>query len=280
MGVIASVLSFNSVETLPRVINGIESQTRPPDRVIIIDNGSDDPTVRYLRQLPPRYEVIYLPENVGLGAGHNTGWREAMKEADCRFIWTLENDSIPPADCLERLMELANQLEEEAVPFGAVRPRQVHPDAPTPPRATEPHISTRLTFNGTLIPRHTVHRIGMIREDFFIDQDDWEFAHRLASAGLPIYVDPRATIFHLGKGRRSSSILRAYYRVRNKTYLRKSIERNPLAVPEALLRSGAAIVRTLIKEDKKRSRIKARVAATRDGLKGDLGKKDYEFLQY
>lgn len=279
MGVVASVLSYNSSSTLPRVVEGIESQTRRPDRVIIVDNGSDEPTLRYLRQLPPRYEVIFLPENFGLGAGHNTGWRTALEDSSCDYVWTLENDSIPPEECLERLLRVAGNLEESDIPFGAVCPRQVSPDVPYEPRLEEPRITSGLTFNGTLIATKVIRRVGFIREDFFIDQDDWEFAHRLGMVGLPIYLDPQTPIIHLGKGRPSPSILRLYYRARNATYLRKTIRRSPLAVPESLLRCGVAIMRTLVKEDKKWLRIKARLAATRDGLTGDLGKKNYIFLR-
>lgn len=279
LSVIASVLSYNSAATLPRVIEGIECQTRQPDRVLIIDNGSDEPTLRYLRQLPPRYEVIFLPENLGLGAGHNTGWRKALNDPECEYVWTLENDSIPPKECLQRLLRLADELVESGSPIGAICPRQVHPDVPHEPRQEKPRVTAGLTFNGTLIPASVIRQVGLLREDFFIDQDDWEFAHRLAMAELPIYVDPLTPIIHLGKGRASPSILRIYYRVRNATYLRKTIRKKRFAGPESVLRCSAAIVRTLIREDMKWRRIKARVVATRDGLRGDLGKKDYSFLR-
>lgn len=278
MTITASVLSYNSVATLPRVIAGIESQTRPPDRVIVVDNGSDDETLRYLRQLPPRYEVIFLPENVGLGAGHNTGWRTALEDPKCEYIWTLENDSIPPEDCLEGLLAGARQVAENGYRFGAIRPFQSHPDKPTPPRDEPPHVVSRTTFNGTLIPRSSLESVGMLREDFFIDQDDWEFANRLKNAGLKIFANPRTTIFHLGKGKGTNSVLRLYYRVRNETYVRKHIKHSKWATTESVLRCTAAMVRAVVAEDYKWRRVQARVTATRDGLRADLGKRDYPFL--
>jgi rhamnopyranosyl-N-acetylglucosaminyl-diphospho-decaprenol beta-1,3/1,4-galactofuranosyltransferase len=275
--VTASILSYNSHATLPRVIEGVEAQTRAPDRVIIVDNGSDDETVRYLRQLPARYEVIYLPENLGLGAGHNTGWRTAMVDAQCDYVWALENDSVPPPGCLAGLLASAQALEASSTEYGAILPKQVHPEDPPRPRMGAPRIVPNMTFNGVLIPVTTLDRVGFIREDFFIDQDDWEYSDRLASAGLPIYKDPATTIDHIGKGR-EPSILRIYYTVRNDVYLRRSIRNEPFTLPRVLLRTGGAVARTLLKEDRKIRRIRTRVTAIRDGVRGDLGKKDYPFL--
>lgn len=276
--VTASVLSYNSHATLPRVIEGIESQSRPPDRVIIVDNGSDEETLRYLRQLPSRYEVIFLPENIGLGAGHNTGWRRALEDPRCEYLWTLENDSIPPADCLEGLITAARDVASNDPRFGAIRPIQIHPDKPKSPKDEPPQVVSKMTFNGCLIPRSSIEKVGMLREDFFIDQDDWEFANRLMSADLTIYANPRTTIFHLGKGKGTNTVLRLYYRVRNGTYLRKHVKHSRWATVESLSRCAWSIVRTLATDDEKWRRIQARVTATRDGLRGDLGKKEYAFL--
>lgn len=279
MTVTASVLSYNSYATLPRVIEGIESQTRPPDRIIIVDNGSDERTVSYLRRLPARYEVIYLPENLGLGAGHNTGWRKALEDPECEFLWTLENDSIPPPGCLEGLLSVAGHVAKADPRFGAIRPIQSHPDNPKTPEDQPPRVVSRLTFNGTLFPRSSIEEVGMLREDFFIDQDDREFAHRLMNAGLTIYGTSRTTIFHLGKGEgRTNSVLRLYYRVRNEAYMRKHIKHSRWAVIESVSRCAWSVGRTALIGDEKWRRIKARVTATRDGLRADLGKKEYPFL--
>lgn len=272
------MLSYNSSATLPRVIEGVESQTRAPDRVIVIDNGSDDATVEYLRQLPSLYEVIFLPENLGLGAGHNTGWRMAFEDPECEFVWTLENDSIPPPDCLEGLLEAADHLARNGLQFGAICPRQSHPESPKSPRQEAPQVASRMTFNGTLIPCSSIREVGYLREDFFIDQDDWEFAYRLVAAGRPTYVDPKTLIIHLGKGKGTNSVLRLYYRVRNETYLRKYIKHENGAAFESFARCAWSVARTALSGDQKWRRIQARVTATRDGLRADLGKKDYAFL--
>lgn len=282
MKVLASILSYNSHATLPRVIEGVESQTRQPDRVLVVDNGSDDLTLEYLRTLPDRYELHLLPENLGVGAGHNLALRELLGSDEFDCAWLLENDSIPPPSCLARLLESVSKLENAGVRFGCVKPQQTHPEQQRAHKPPGLQVAATTTFNGILLPRRTIETVGLIREDFFIDQDDREYSQRLVAAGLPVYVDQTITIDHLGKGRgRSSSptVARTYYRVRNVTYMRRQSMPLALAIMETLVRSGVAVVRTLLGEDLKRRRILARVNAAFDGIRGDLGRKDYTFFK-
>lgn len=278
----ASILSYNAATVLPRVIEGVEEQSHVPDRIVIVDNGSTDGTIEYLNSLPAKYEVVLLDDNRGVGAGHNEGWRVALENPACTHIWALENDSIPPPDCLSKLASTASQLASESTPFGALVPTQVHPDEESTFEETvDPEPLSTMTFNGVLIPAEVIRRVGYIREDFFVDQEDREFGLRLLDAGLPMLADPSATVFHLGKGKRrreEPSVFRTYYRVRNSTYLQKHVKKQPLSATRSLIRTAGAIVRALTSENKKSARIKARSFGVIDGLRGNLGKQSYKFL--
>lgn len=281
MRVLASILSYNAEATLRDVVNGVECQTRAPDRILMVDNGSTDGTRAYLETLPSRFERHFLPENLGVGGGHNYALRKLMESEEFTHAWLLENDSIPPPDCLERLIESTTRLEDAGVRFGVVKPQQTHPSRPSPVREPGLRQAASTTFNGILIPKRTVAAVGLIREDFFIDQDDREYSRRLQAADLPIYVDLTLTIDHLGKGRGKTTrptLVRTYYRVRNETFMRREAMPLPIALAETGARAVAAIGRTLLLEPDKRRRIIARLTAASDGLRGDLGRKDYAFL--
>ncbi len=221
-------------------------------------------------------------ENLGVGAGHNLALRELIGSDEFDYAWLLENDSIPPPTCLARLLESASKLDGAGVRFGCVKPQQTHPEQQRTEKPPGLQVAATTTFNGILIPRGTIETVGLIREDFFIDQDDREYSQRLEAAGLPVFVDQTITIDHLGKGRRkrsSPTIARTYYRVRNETYMRRQSKPLVLAILETLVRSAAAVVRTIIREDLKTRRIAARVVAAFDGIRGDLGRKDYAFFK-
>lgn len=281
MKVLASILSHNSQATLPHVVDGVESQRRYPDSVMVVDNASDAATIDYLATLPSHYEVHYSEENLGVGGGHNVALRRALADHGVDYVWLLENDSIPPPECLELLLAAASRLSSAGVRFGCVTPKQTHPSEPFRSQWNGLQVAPTTTFNGILIPRSTLEHVGLIREDFFIDQDDIEYSKRLAEARLPIFMDYDVTIEHLGKGRHRrdpASVVRTYYRFRNETYLRRQSQLLVYALAETFARIIAAVARTLVSEDRKADRIRARLVAGFDGLVGRLGRKNYRFL--
>src|SRR5438045_4031410 len=94
--VCAVVLSFNSLATLRDVVAGILGGTIVPGRVIVVDNASTDGTPEWLvGDAPASVEAMQMRENVGVGAGHMAGWRRALEDRGCRWVWGLEHDSIP-----------------------------------------------------------------------------------------------------------------------------------------------------------------------------------------
>ncbi len=63
---------------LPSVIASIESH--PDSEVIVVDNGSTDGSVQFVRQRFPQVRVLALDRNLGFGGGSNTGFRAARHD--------------------------------------------------------------------------------------------------------------------------------------------------------------------------------------------------------
>ena len=79
VNVAAVVVTFNRLEKLKTVLASLESQTRLPNQLIIVNNASTDGTDKYLEEYTRDFAnghlenrvnltVVNLPENVG-GAG-------------------------------------------------------------------------------------------------------------------------------------------------------------------------------------------------------------------
>ncbi|MBI1354907.1 MAG: glycosyltransferase [Acidobacteria bacterium] len=73
----------------------------PDNEVIVVENGSDDGTVEYLRQAFPTVRVLDLDENLGFGGGSNLGFREAKND----IVVLLNNDMRVEPDFLAPLLE-------------------------------------------------------------------------------------------------------------------------------------------------------------------------------
>lgn len=95
--------SFGQQEFLPEAIESALSQTIPCD-VIVIDDGSQDDSLRIAKQYEPEVKVIQQV-NKGLASARNTGLMNATTE----FILPLDADDILMDNCVERLLALADE---------------------------------------------------------------------------------------------------------------------------------------------------------------------------
>ena len=50
MKILAAVVTHNRCDLLKRCINHLEQQTRVPDEILVVDNGSSDDTIDFLKK--------------------------------------------------------------------------------------------------------------------------------------------------------------------------------------------------------------------------------------
>ncbi|HMH46812.1 MAG TPA: glycosyltransferase family 2 protein [Solirubrobacteraceae bacterium] len=87
--VTAAVLNYNGRDLLGVILPSLERQTYRDFEVMVVDNGSSDNSVRYLRAHWPQIRVVSLgAENIGVAAALNVAVRKAKGE----LIALLNND--------------------------------------------------------------------------------------------------------------------------------------------------------------------------------------------
>jgi len=84
---------------LPWVIRALSGS--PGNEIVVVDNGSTDGSVDFLRAAFPQVKVLALPENLGFGGGSNAGIQAASK----RIVVLLNSDMRVAPDFLAPLME-------------------------------------------------------------------------------------------------------------------------------------------------------------------------------
>ncbi len=68
----AIIPSYNSAEMLPDAIESVRAQTRPPDEIIVVDDGSKDQTAEVCERFGT--DVIYIrQDNAGASSARNAG---------------------------------------------------------------------------------------------------------------------------------------------------------------------------------------------------------------
>lgn len=218
----------------------------------IIDNGSSNAGVirRAFRHLPEEhFSATWLSENIGLAAALNRGLEQAVAEG-CEYALLFDQDSGIDERFSRAMLDAFRQASALTTrTLAALGPRLQDPDSGrrTPFRVfdrwlfrSDRRIADDLPFfetgflvtSGTLLDLSCLPDIGLMREDYFIDNIDLEWCFRATARGYAVMGTDRAILHHrIGEPsgrwlvRRGwvveHSPLRCYYSTRNRLHLQR-----------------------------------------------------------
>lgn len=236
--VAAVVVTFNRAELVISCLHAILSQTRKPDRIILINNASTDNTLELLKThgLSERREldVITLDTNTGGAGGFHTGIKNACME-NFDYVWIMDDDVIPKANALEELLKAHSIINDpnsflSSIAFDENEAFTVNVPSinETPVNGIYPNWAKFLhkgiveinvaTFVSLLIPLNVVHSIGLPIKDFFIWGDDTEYTLRMSRNGFKGYYVGTSHVLHLRPGIQGLDIRRESNENRIKLY--------------------------------------------------------------
>jgi len=205
----AVVVTRNRLALLQECVGAIRQQTRTPDEIIVIDNGSDDDTADWLAQQTDATAV--RQENLGSAGGFHSGIKTAYEHGH-DWIWCMDDDGLPSPTCLEQLVKLdrsdllfraplvLDRADRETLAF------ELGLDADGNPLTTKagalavandgviPDVAC--PFNGILLHRDLIAKIGLPKAEMFLWGDEVEYALRSRRAGSPPATCVQAIHFH------------------------------------------------------------------------------------
>ncbi|MDQ6605542.1 MAG: glycosyltransferase family 2 protein [Actinomycetota bacterium] len=94
------VPNWNGLSWLPRCLEGLAGQRLAPAEVIVVDNGSSDGSLRYLREAHPEVRVLELGRNTGFAHAANRG----IEAAHGPFLALVNTDVVLAPDWLARVV--------------------------------------------------------------------------------------------------------------------------------------------------------------------------------
>jgi N-acetylglucosaminyl-diphospho-decaprenol L-rhamnosyltransferase len=262
-----AVVVVVTYDALPWIEQCLESVRGVP--TVVVDNGSGDGTVGFVRERFPEVEVIES-ENRGLGAGWNTG----IRATESRYVLLLNADAWLLGNALEKIVAFADFRPRAAV----VGPRLSNPDGtlqrsvrgfPTLWRlATEyfflrklaPRTSALNAFYAggfghdevrdvefvmgacMLLRREAVTEVGFADEEFFLFSEETDWCYRFRQAGWKVVFFPGAECVHVRgashAGRLYRENLRGHLRFLDKHRGRAQAERARRLLRVALVLRG------------------------------------------
>jgi GT2 family glycosyltransferase len=205
------VVNWNGRSHLERCLRSLAAQTLAAHEVVVVDNGSTDGSVEFLRA-GAQVRLVALPANVGYGAALNTG----MRVASGQYLLALNNDTELAPDCLQLLVSAADRHPNS----GLFAPKILSADPPH-------HIDTvghllypdglsrgrgRLEEDrgqydreeaillpsgcAVLLRRAMLADVGVFDEDLFAYCEDTDLGLRAQLAGWRCTAVPAAVVYH------------------------------------------------------------------------------------
>ena len=215
--VTALVVSHDGARWLPAVLDGLDAQTRLPDRLVAVDTGSSDVSADLLTRRLGAEAVHRLPDSTGFGAAVAEVLDREPAQDDSDWLWLLHDDSAPHPDALARLLDASEndpgaailgpklrewpslrRLLEVGVTISGTGRRETGLEHGEYDQGQHDRMADVLAVNtaGMLVRRSVLESLGLDPR-LPVFGNDLDFGWRAARAGHRAIVVPDAVVFHV-----------------------------------------------------------------------------------
>jgi GT2 family glycosyltransferase len=97
------IVTYNRAHLLKLCVDAVLHQTCPPTKIIIVDNGSTDDTVKVIGEIissSPSVIHLRFTSNIGGSGGFYEGINLAMGKFD-DWLWLMDDDALPDLNAFE-----------------------------------------------------------------------------------------------------------------------------------------------------------------------------------
>ena len=207
------ILTWNGLAYTKRCLETLRERTRFPEyEVVVVDNGSTDGTVEYLKSLH-WLRLFENGSNLGFVRGNNRALAEC--DGDTDFVLLNNDTEIFQPDWLSRLQESAYSSPE----VGLVGARLRRPDGMLQHAGTYMPVETfwgqqigagekdvnqfnadaeveGVVFACVYLKREVYERVGPLDEDYFSYFEDSDYCLKARSQGFKVICCGSATVIH------------------------------------------------------------------------------------
>jgi len=211
------ILNWNGKENTINCLESLKLTTYSNYKVIIVDNGSTDGSVKYFKNHYPEIELIENKENLGFAEGNNVAIKRILGRKEIKYICLLNNDTLVKPGWLEYLVSALESDEN----IGSCQPKILSLINPEIIDAVGISINKYglagqdgnnekdlgqynkeleifgVCAGAALYRAKMLNQIGLFDKDFFAYYEDVDLAIRARLFGWRSVCVPQAVIYHI-----------------------------------------------------------------------------------
>ena len=227
------ILNYNGKKYLENFLSGVVSRSQPYE-VVLVDNGSTDNSVSFVREQVPGARLLTFEENYGFSGGYN----KAIEQIESEYIVLLNSD----VEVTEGWIDPVLNMMEHRPDMAAAQPKILDQKSPemfeyagaaggyidslafpfcrgrifhTIEKDEQQYNDSREVFwasGSCLFVRRSVYlEAGGLDNDFFAHMEEIDLCWRLWNMGYKVGVCPESHVFHVGGGTLDKSQPRKTY---------------------------------------------------------------------
>jgi GT2 family glycosyltransferase len=209
-------LNWNGKKWLEDCLASVLAMDYPNFEVVMVDNGSTDESVAFVRQKFPSVHVVENGKNLGYARGFNAGLEYAAKRGT-EYFMIMNNDTVIDRAALSALVETAHAFRKAGFVTGKIyfydRPETFQSVG----KKEDPivwggdHIGwgekdvgqyetseERVFLDDvmTLVDRRLYDEVGGYDPQFFLQAEEFDWQARAKQKGWKFYYTPKAKLWH------------------------------------------------------------------------------------
>jgi len=205
------IVNWNGRDLLEDCLPSLENQTITAEEIIVVDNGSNDDSVEFLKISFPSVKVVTLDKNYGFAKANNIGIRLASGSR----IALLNNDTVVDSQWLEELNHALdnhpevgfcaskmlmyrdpNIIDSAGDMLGIAKAYKRGHGRPNGTEFNEPGYVFGACAGAAIYRSEMLNDIGLFDETFVTNLEDVDLSFRAQLVGYKCMYVPSAVVYH------------------------------------------------------------------------------------
>lgn len=206
------IVNWNGLHHLKKCLPSLKKINYPNYEIILVDNGSTDESIDYIKSKFSEIKVVKNKKNLGFAGGNNSGLRLVLGE----YVLLLNNDTLVKKNFLTKLVTKIEQSDDTGIVQSKILSMDdnrkldsvgafftntgflyhhgyLQSDA-------QKFDKTKYLYTAKgacmLIRKKLINKIGLFDDQFFAYFEETDFCHRAWLAGYKVVYAPESIIYH------------------------------------------------------------------------------------